>query len=198
MKRLFCLIDFETTGLDLLVDFPIEVGVIWCSSTFEPIAHYSALLLPSEVEARLTTAVDHWWEPWAEAAKVHHISPAELRQSGIHPTEAATIISGMNKAICLDHGVDIASGRPFDLPVLVSNNIAFDFGFARKLFALADLEWCFNYVGWDTGPIFFPYRHKMLKVGRKPHSALADACLLMLRLQELLGNVDLGDATWDT
>lgn len=151
----FLICDFETTGISDDAD-PIEVGIIECDEWFNIIGTYQSLIRTDYVD-------NFMWKPVAIAAYgIHKISP--------------DIIAGAPHRY--DVGLDIykrfrSSGK--DKPILVSDNIQFEWRFMDMLIRAASQPWPFHYCGWDSSLLL---ESVGINDPTPVHRALQDAGLL--------------------
>lgn len=136
----FFICDFETTGINADVDYPIELGGIFTNSEFiiqdtvDSLIHY-----PEMFKRYLETGKD-WDEEFQPAYKVHKISVKEwLENSKNIDVICQEIIEKCNK---------IKKGKRN--VILISDNIQFEFNFMKRLFRDTKKIFPFHYCGWDT------------------------------------------------
>lgn len=161
----FFVLDYETTGVDTVKDHPIEVGIIACDENFAVLDTRQWFIEPSETTivrgARGTT----WHESVLGSFRVHGIDPGDAIRGG-----ADVAVGEAIAGFTLTHTI---WGQK---PVLVSDNIQFEWAFTKRLIDAAKVAWPFHYCGWDTS-LFL----EATGVGDPypvPHRALADAGLL--------------------
>lgn len=164
----FFVIDYETTGLDYEKSQPIEVGIIVCDHEFNAIETYSSLIEPDEPDDP-----DDW--SWLEAYRVHGIKPEDL-ESAPPPAEVTVDISQLASR----------HNRREMKPVLVSDNIQFEWHWTARLFRQQTFAWPFHYCGWDSSLLL-----EATGVGdpKPAHRALADAGLLHAAIVKALDRV---------
>jgi len=153
----FFVIDYETTGIDTETDDAIEVGIIVTDERFNAIDSYQSLILPPDERGVA------WSGSELHAFKVHGIHPDEFKVAKAHGLVALDIVALATKHL----------GK--SKPVLVSDNIQFEWAFTKRLVAAAGREWPFHYCGWDSSLLL-----EATGVGdpKPAHRALADAGLL--------------------
>ena len=155
----FWILDFETTGIAEDSD-PIEIGIIICDSNFNVKSTYETLIKSDLVESDILTLLN--WKPEAEDAyEIHGISAKECLTGKVITDVALEIMA-------------IASKKAVK-PVLVSDNIQFEWKFMKKILDSTQAKWPFHYCGWDTS-LFL----EACGIGdpTPAHRALADAGLL--------------------
>lgn len=151
----FFVLDYETTGIDTEKDEPIEVGIIVTDENFNLVETFDSLIRPADPK---------WVDGQLYAYRVHGIHPSEFEEA-MDPDDVGHYIA------------DLAAQHTKNgsRPVLVSDNIQFEWAFTRRLLAAAKADWSFHYCGWDSSLLL-----EATGVGDpKPvHRALADAGLL--------------------
>lgn len=151
----FFVTDFETTGIDTAKDDPIEVGIIVCNTDFAVVATYQSIIRDGSDGRSLCDDLP--------AYRVHGITPDERSSKGRVAADVADDVRQLAKQFTV-------GGRK---PVLVSDNIQFEWQFMQRLVHVTDH---FHYCGWDTSLLL-----EASGVGDPypvPHRALADAGLL--------------------
>lgn len=154
----FFFIDFETTGLDPGVDFPIEIGIVVTDEWFNLVETYTSLIDWIAYGYRNP-------EESLPAYRVHGILPKTIFEKGKPSTKVRTQVEKLAGRHRSKQG---------DLPVLVSDNLQFEWQFLNKLLD-GSVTKLFHYCGWDTSLLL-----EAAGVGDpKPvHRALADAGLI--------------------
>ncbi|MFW6129736.1 MAG: exonuclease domain-containing protein [Atribacterota bacterium] len=160
-KCVFCLCDFETTGVDPFNgDLPIEVACIFTDQNFNIITTYESLIYWPEFGK-----CEEWPEKYQKAFEIHKIPMKNLKESKNYYVVANEI-----RKICEDLG----SGRK---PIILSDCGCFEFNFFKVLYChpLCN-EWPFHYCSWDTS-LFL----EITGIGdpkNVPHRAMKDVALL--------------------
>ena len=135
--------DFETTGINPEVDYPIELGGLLTDRQLNVIAPFEALIkIPETCFVRYNN--DILWHPkYTEAYKVHQITPHKILQNGLQAKDV--VLSLKNLIYTKTYG-------KFRRIVILSDNAQFEYNFMKKLFKMADMEnnWFFHYSAWDT------------------------------------------------
>lgn len=164
----FVVADFETTGIERGAE-PIEVGLIICDEWFRLESTFEALIAPANFLDIDNPEAWAWLDPQLGAYKVHGITPSMLRGA---PTTQAV---GRQVTGLFD-------GRG-PRPVLVSDNIQFEWRFMEQLLDAAHAAWPFHFCGWDTSLLL-----EAAGVGDPipAHRALRDAGLLHAAIVEAL------------
>jgi len=177
--------DFETTGLDPLRDYPIEIGCIFLDPNLDVVSTFESLILPPQPEKLViatTTTLDKEyiipvWEPaYHSAFNVHGITLEELFKKGISPRECVNRLFEIIDYVKKETG--LKNGRF----IITSDNAQFEFNFMKRLFALAGEEkWVFHYAAWDTN-ILLDYFFTDIGDPAPKHRALADCWRLYKQL----------------
>lgn len=169
-SKIVALCDFETTGLDPLTEFPIEVAILFVNPRLEILRSYESLILPPDgidVEASLS------------ALMVNKIMPRDVLEHGENCANVADEIQRLCKEVSKRGKKDV---------VLCSDNAPFDRGFMKRLFWLGDNDdWPFHYNSYDTDFLL-----EATDVGdpRPAHRAMADVGLMyraLIKAQRRLG-----------
>lgn len=136
----FCICDFETTGLDSEKDLPVEIGCIFTDSRFNKLEEYESFirwpreLLFETIDNETTIKREHM-----AAYNVHKIDYDELLKGKTPNKVIKDLFFLVNKH------------KPkFGKVILLSDNIRFEWGFMQKLFGSIKVESLFHYAGWDT------------------------------------------------
>lgn len=151
----FFVIDYETTGIDYEVSQPIEVGILVCDHEFNIVDSFQSLIRAEIPED----------QSWLEAYRIHGIKPEELKD-GSKDWEVGNSIYTL--ALKYGFGNNIK-------PILVSDNIQFEWHWTDLLMKKVSSNWPFHYCGWDTSLLL-----EATGVGDpiSKHRALEDAGLL--------------------
>lgn len=174
----FFVIDFETTGIDTDNDCPIEVGIVITDEHFNATGFYSSLIRPwggDDGKMHDVAGGRAWTESALGAYRVHGITPSMLDGA----PETLTVVAQ------IEHNAKLATknGRK---PVLVSDNIQFEWAFLKGMFDFTGIAWPFHYCGWDSSLLL-----EATGVGdpKPAHRALADAGLLHAAIVKALDRV---------
>jgi len=175
------LCDFETTGVDPDVHYPIELGGLLIDNCLNIIDVYHALikvpkdawdLFYREHDHKYTVVKSDWIEPHDSAYSIHGITVQELMQFGKEPIDVCSeLLSFLNRY------------RKYGRVIITSDNAQFEFNFMKKLFKMANMldQWPFHYSAWDTNLdlcLFAPDIGDAIPV----HRALPDAFRLYRQL----------------
>lgn len=134
MKIGYAICDFETTGLDVEVDYPIEVGLILTAPDLSAVAIVDELILWDEAMNRASLQDIPY--------RVHGITPQEILDKGERYTDvAATIELAVNST---------KRKHKLDRIILFSDNAQFEDKFMRKLLCAGAVPWPFHYCTWDS------------------------------------------------
>lgn len=146
---LYAVIDFETTGLDPVNDYPIQLG--WCivedngRRAFRPKMANAIYILPK-------MGRDEYYE--TKAFKVHGIPYSALTGGAKTPKEAYEIF--LDKVVLY-----WTDDEPY-YPIIAGHNVHFDFAFLKRLHSLSGVEkWPFDYHLMDVatmGMFFYGVR----------------------------------------
>ncbi len=140
----FFIIDYETTGVSIDKDFPIEIGIIITDSKFVILDTYSNYI--NTCKSFLNEGECTWdnCSRGKEAYPIHNIKVDTIISMGLFPNNIVDDI------IDLTENYKVKNKKP----IIVSDNIQFEYSFTRKLFKLSGyneiLENHFHYCGWDT------------------------------------------------
>lgn len=137
---LYAVIDFETTGLDPLNDYPIQLGWQIIEDNGR-IAFFPESVPKAIYIAHPMTTVEYLSSP---AYKVHGI-PVEV-PGAKHPTDAYKIFLEDVTRLSI-HGKHV-------IPVIAGHNVFFDFSFLKRLKKLAENDsYPFDYHLMDTATL---------------------------------------------
>jgi len=143
---IFCITDFETTGINPSKDYPIEVGCIFTDKFFNVVDTYHSLI--KYPFSKLFTKTDDdefkWKEEYQAAYNVHKIEPSEVLDSGL---VAYDVLNDINRIVSkLKQAHDNAR------VIILSDNAYFEMAYMKRLYNLAnrDNEFPFHYSAWDT------------------------------------------------
>jgi len=163
-NQTFFILDYETTGVrDTGEDYPIEVGILVTNSDFEVLATYENIIGWNTDLFDTVGPLINWKEEFKIAHTYHNIHPNEYISEQKSFKEVVTDI----QMLCARFTNETIK------PILVSDNIQFEWRNTKQLFNAVEAPWPFHYCGWDTSlllettPIGDPE-----DVG---HRALADA-----------------------
>ena len=161
---LFCICDFETTGVNPDEDYPIEVGLIVCDHRFVIFDTYTSIIAHRDLIAHVND--DVWPDDMVDAYNVHQI-PFLLVASGKHPSEIVEDIQTLIMRYRARHNAKRL--------ILVSDNAQFEYRFMRRLYCDVGAYFPFHYCAWDTSLLL-----EGSGVGdpKPDHRALADCALL--------------------
>lgn len=139
--QIFFILDYETTGVDPKTDYPIEVGVVITDSNFNVLKTYESLIRWEEIVADQDGKED-WISRWSMAYNYHNISVKEYLEGCKHVDEVVTDLQLISAkySMCKDG----------TKPILLSDNIQFEYNFTKKMFGHVQAPWPFHYCGWDT------------------------------------------------
>lgn len=190
IDRPLVVLDFETTGLDISADYPIEVGVVVLdkpSRGLTVLDEYRDFICPP------------WHARWTrrsfnEAQKVHGISWGDMRK-GLSYYEAATELDDIRKW---------TEARTGARPIIAGCNVSFDYWMLKRLHKLAALPSLWDYHTLDLSSVSMATIGVMSlkKVALeleiditqyKAHSALDDAKLTAECLRRLLPIIETVD-----
>lgn len=174
-EKTYCFIDFETTGLrtnpwncsyDLTpsaIDEPIEIALVLTDDKFNEI---NRLTMYINCSSKYTNTHEdlQWRQEALVAFTVHNISPSTIQEFGNDYEDA------MCKILVFLKENNICK------PILVSDNIRFDWWFMQMIFEDVKVEDVFHYSGWDIGLLLEMHG---VKKPKKKHRALDDALLLV-------------------
>lgn len=165
-KICFLLCDFETTGVDVSVDYPIELGGLFLDSKLNILNSVDTLIkLPKDWIKENKNK-----RRYEDSFQYHKINIEDL-ELGIDYTQVSLLLS--NKLSQLKN-------QGFEKFILMSDNIQFEFSFMKKIYEMAGVHFPFHYCGWDTSLLL-----ELTDIGdpkNVPHRAFADVGLLYKHL----------------
>jgi len=169
-RTTFCICDFETTGVDTVKDYPIEVGCVFTDSNFVVKGVYQHLILWDA----LASQAGGWRPEHSKAAAIHGIKVEDIQLRGRKDADIAPSIFKLVEEY----------SNPTKSMVLLSDNIQFEWAFMKRI--MAAMQWPFHYCGWDSSLLL-----EMSGVGDPVpvHRALPDACLLQQALVRALERI---------
>jgi len=180
-KSLLCFIDFETTGLDVERDFPIEVALIMTDYKCTKILmNYSSLVFTSALgqyysQRRKDSTRVTWLPEHMSAYDIHHINLETLQATGICAHNACIQICTEVNKVKLDLGSEKV--------ILISDNIHFDMSFMKQMWKESPVRFPFHYCGWDTNLLL---EHTFGDITKRPHNAAADCRMLFNRTKKAM------------
>ena len=160
-KHNLAFIDIETTGLDLIKNEIIEIGIVLTTPELEVIEKFELKIKPEHIENANPTAL-----------KINHYNEADWLS-----------------AYTLEDAMKITSKKVKDC-IMVGQNVAFDSGFLEYAFLKTKLKNSMHYHKLDTVSIAWARLHDKLDVthfslrelckyfdieNKRAHSALSDA-----------------------
>lgn len=138
----FFILDYETTGVrDNGDDYPIEIGLIVTDHDFNVLTTYENIIGWEVDFFDNQGALINWKEEYKYAADNFH---------KIHPNEYNTEKRSFQNVVydmmmmCQKYSYEKIK------PILVSDNIQFEWRNTKQMFNAADADWPFHYCGWDT------------------------------------------------
>lgn len=178
---IYIIIDFECTGLTSdPCAIPIEIGALACDRGLNILGLYSSLIRHPG-----TDPLQDWPAENANAARIHKITPAQLRQEG---KEAQVVVLELLEFI-------EACKKDFSQRcVLVSDNTPFELEFLKRLYEAAGLDFKspFYYHAWDVYYLFKLAGLPSVGVGEKPHRAMGDCQLIYKSLVRAFERLKIG------
>jgi len=171
----FCICDFETTGLDPVKDFPIEIGCIFTDNKFNELGRYESLI--------------SWPSAWLTEGppKDGVIKPEHLPAYQVHGIPIQEVLNAPGSHEVTQKIAElVAQYKPkqYGKAILLSDNIRFEWQFMQELFGEnLKVEQLFHYAGWDVNLALELAGVDRPKVN-KAHRALADCEGLLAALQE--------------
>lgn len=169
----FCIIDFETTGLDPVKDYPIEIGCIFTDNEFNVLDKYSEMIRIGY--GYMKPFAKTWHPKFTEAAKVHKIDFDEWNEKAKYSKEIIQQLTVKSTEYKL-------TGKKV---ILLSDNIQFDYRFMVKMFQREDIDNIpFHYAGWDINLLCELTGIERPKKNKK-HRALSDCDGLLETLQSI-------------
>lgn len=132
----FLLCDFETTGVDVNVDYPIELGGLFLDSDFNILSSLDTLIKLPKDWLRESKNRDRY----ADAFRFHKIASEDLER-GLDYTQLT---------LYLAEKISPLKSQGFSKFILLSDNIQFEFSFMKKIYEMASVQFPFHHCGWDT------------------------------------------------
>jgi oligoribonuclease (3'-5' exoribonuclease) len=143
---IFCITDFETTGLDPNRDYPIEIACVFTDMHFNVINTYHSLIRYSFSDLFIKTGEDEiiWRKEYQTAYNVHRIEPVKILELG---SPAHYVVNELNQVIN-----NLKQMYNNARAIIVSDNAYFEMAYMKRLYNLAnkDKEFPFHYSAWDT------------------------------------------------
>lgn len=138
---MFCILDFETTGLEPTTNYPIEIACLFTDLELNIVKLYNSLI---KYDLSILFENKQWKQEYYEAYKVHNIDYDEIYSKGKF---AEQVVLELNQ-ICYE----LKSEYKLSKIILLTDNAYFDFAFMRRLYTLAKQEkaFPFHYSAWDT------------------------------------------------
>lgn len=174
-KDVFFVCDFETTGLDLKKDYPIELGGVFIDSDFNILETFESFIYWEDISRKIRKENKGWPEEYLPAHAVHNIDVIDYLRHSKHSTIIAKTIESICKKLKQDKG--------HKKPIIISDNSRFEHDFMFKIFDYNNIEFPFHFNSWDINLIFEIYKIK--GKAKKTHRALADAMEVYMGLVEL-------------
>jgi oligoribonuclease (3'-5' exoribonuclease) len=179
-NELLAFVDFETTGLDVDKDHPIQVGIIFADADLYPVHELNLLVCSDALGKKIQKAIHEdnpagWPKAMMPAYEVHGITGGLVYAEGLAPRES---VKRVYDAVSAHHS-HMAAG----LPYFFSDNGHFDYAFMRGMFKAAGMqdEFPFDYRANDTRTLQnLGRQHPDYYHEEKPHDALMD-CRITLR-----------------
>lgn len=168
----FVFMDFETTGIDTSSGTkvkPIEIGCIWTDFQLNKLYEYQSLIKWSEF-----MLWSEWPVEFQGAYNVHKIPLKRVQKKGKWQHEI------VRDLIKIDNKIRKNSKYK---PVIVSDAPNFEMFFTEMLFgSRGSSDFPFHYNAWSIYPTI---KLVDIKMGVKPHNALADAKLMLESMREV-------------
>ena len=175
--------DFETTGVNPDIDYPIELGGLITDSELNIIDTYNELIIPDlKTIQEWFIKVNHrdeWAPSFKSAYEVHKIDYLELTNEAITYSEA---VHKLNRKLGL-----IKQETKAKRVIIVSDNAQFEYNFMIKLYSIGDNDliaegkWPFHYSSWDTS-LILEYLVPEIGDAIPVHRAFQDATRLYRQL----------------
>jgi len=173
-KDVLFICDFETTGLDTRIDYPIEIGGIFTDSNLNILDTYSSFiywdklnheLIKKQIDSRNIEV--EWPEKYTPAFKIHNITATEW----LRGSKSSYVVAKQLQSKCYELKQKSGGDRKC---IMLSDNSFFEHSFMSKLYNLNGMEFPFHYSTWDCNFIFEGYQlEKDCK--QKKHRAMPDA-----------------------
>jgi oligoribonuclease (3'-5' exoribonuclease) len=169
-----CWLDYETTGVQEVGDFPIEVGLIMTDIHLTRLESYQSLINWPAFQDYQT------WPPvWEGAYPIHGIRIQELRQDGAPPDVVASQMLTIARRY-----KDTDDQRV----VLISDNIQFEWRNTRQLMnQLQGAPWPYHYCGWDTSVLSLVPDINFQDPPHPQHRAMSDTIGMLTAVRKALG-----------
>jgi len=170
-KIKYFIVDFETTGVDPIKDYPIEIGGLFCDENWNIVNTINQLIKWYPLITQ-----DSWKEYW-KASTIHKISWEEYRRDAIHPE---IVVEELIQKIGSDK------------PIIVSDCLNFEWEFMRKLLEKVgkNITDIFHYCGRDTNLLF---ELAGIEEESLPHRASPDACITYKQIVQAITKIKGGD-----
>lgn len=141
MEKAYLLCDFETTGVDIEKDYPIELGGIFLDTELNTFDYISSLIYDKSWDLFNS---NQWKKEYEQSYKIHKITVEELRNNGISPI---SLIENLHF---------IKNKHSIEKLIIISDNSQFEYSFMKKLYELANAKniFPFHYCAWDTSLLF--------------------------------------------
>ena len=163
-ETIFAIVDFETSGVNMIKDFPIEIGIVYCDANLKIIEEYSSLILWEFMEKW-----DDWQPSHYSAFKIHNIPLKDIQKFGKSTPKIC------NDIWRFKHFHSFGKNM-----ILISDNPYFEMSMMIKLMKhvngdLSNLP--FHYNAYSTNPLI-SMNNKNYDSNEKPHRALDDCKFL--------------------
>jgi len=183
--RVFFIVDFETTGLDVRGHYPIEVGGLFTDSDFTVLDIYKSFIKWPDLEKEIIEYGNIWPPKYAEGYEFHKISASGYirweKKDNIKVRSPEEVANDL-QYFCKEFKRDKRN------PTMVSDNSVFEHSFMKKIFESSKIVFPFHYSTWDASKFLelSGVRRPML-----PHRAFSDASSLHNALVRARGKLDL-------
>jgi len=176
----FVFMDYETTGVDTSSGTkvrPIQIGCVYTDRWLNELYSYQELIKWSEFMN---------WDKWPlhayDAYNVHRIPLKKVQKKGKWPHDIAM------KLVKIDKKVRKGMTEKYK-PVIISDAPNFEMFWSEMIFgSRGNPDFPFHYNAWSVYPTL---RLLDVKMGRKPHDALADAKLMVEAMREVYKKLDI-------
>ena len=138
--NVFFITDFESTGVDTDLDYPIEIGIIVCDARFNIMNTYESLIKWPLLYDEVISAKKEWPEEYQVAYTYHKIPAKEWVGNSVNFEQVVREI----KLLINKHQ------KGDRKPVIVSDNAVFETNFMKKMFDADKQDWPFHYCSHDT------------------------------------------------
>jgi DNA polymerase III alpha subunit (gram-positive type) len=165
---IFCICDFETTGVDCNLDYPIEVGVVFTDSNFILKDTVDELIMWDELHkecSELNSEKLIWPSKYLDGYKYAHKIEAE---EWLQNSKSVNYVAEKIYNIC-----EKLRTKDCRLPIIVSDNAMFEYNFMKKLFDNSDFDFPFHYTAWGTNLLVESSKTSEYK---PIHRAFPDCC----------------------